>query len=231
MGVLRVSKKKHQLTTMSNDVKTDTPTTDSSTTEPAKKDDKTKPNLVKRLVTFLFSILLKLGLTTTVQLLLFLIGLIWLCCHQYLCLSTTEFKMRGTYFSEAALLTESARISYNLENANEASKLSQEYNKLETFATRMNWLDNALQNASPGRVHTYRHLFQSRSLDFDATVRSTSASDLSKRENVYAILEPRVGANRNEAIVLVAKHEASYETTRRTGNGPNGIGILISLLR
>ena len=200
-----------------------------------------KPNIVKRGLSYATTKILLLGKTSTCQCLLFLLGLFWLCGHQYINVSTSEFKMRGTYFSEASLLSENAQIKFQGDQAKVSIALSQEYLGLapSSFATKMNWLDRQLQQANPGRIQTYRHVFHTPSVELNA-----SRTPTYRRENVYAILEPRVGANRNEAIVLMAKHRAGVDIATRTtattaataaaaSSGPatGGVGLLLSLLR
>ena len=216
-----------------------------------------KPNLVKRVVTYILSFLLRIGLHSTTQILLFLIGILWVCFHQYICASTSELKMRGTYFSESSLLSENAEIMFNFDNVQEVMNLSQQYQQIgqaaaaaaaadassstTTFGEKMDWLDSAMRNASPGRIRTYRHVFHHADVSVDTTDTTTPSTKRSRssqrRENVYGILEPRVGANRQEAIVLVAKHRASSPASApapapaTSARGPDGVGVLLSLLR
>ena len=209
-------------------------------------------NPIKRLIQYLLHLLLRIGMTNTAQIILFFLGLLWLCCHQYICLSTSEFKMRGTYFSEASLLSESAEFTWTSKHAKDAYDLSEEYRllflkKSSNFTERLNFLENTMEWSSPGRIQTYRHVFYSKSVQFDssATKTKTTMTTMSKendqneergdekrrrkrRENVYGILEPRVGANRNECIVLVAKHNAREKSLRQ---GTSGVGLLLSFLQ
>jgi hypothetical protein len=180
------------------------------------------------------------GKSSAVQTVLFMLAIVWLCSHQYINVSTFEWKMRGTYFSESSLLAENANIGFNTEASRNSILLSQEYQQIPSNE-KLKWLDQKMLSASPGRVHTYRHVFYKKSLSLRrSSVSSSSAGSsagsnkMTRRENVYGILEPRVGANRNEAIVLMAKHRANvnnHNGEEENHSGPDGVGILLSFLQ
>ena len=165
---------------------------------------------------------------------LFVLGACWALLHQWFCASTGELKMRGVYFSEAALLSEHSKIAFDTADARLAVDLSHTYSTLPTTTGaggRLAWIREQLHIADPGRIRTYVQTFQARPVQ--------AGGDSELRTNLYGVLEPRVGTTRNEAIVIMAKHLAYQDTSGNEEHlGDNadkasagGLSLVISLAR
>ncbi len=214
-----------------------------------------RPNLVKRVLGGAGSAALRCGTSGAAQACLFLLGVLWCGLHQWVCVSTTEPKMRGTYFSEAALLSESKHVGFTTADAHVAYALARNYSRVAADAAaditatdrrrrRLDWLRAQLLLADPGRVTTFEQHFQSPPLQLDAPWRvpgrpaEDGSSSPPMRTNIFAVLEPRVGTTRSEAVVVVAKHRAADDQdaalvdsqTPQEGS-PGGVGVLLALAR
>ena len=85
---------------------------------------------LKRAVAKVAGKLLALLLSPAGRCALFLLGAAWALLHQWACASTGELKMRGTYFSEAALLSEHSHVAFSRSDALLALHLARNYSRV-----------------------------------------------------------------------------------------------------
>ena len=146
--------------------------------------------------------------------------------------------MRGTYFSESALLPEHGSTGYSTDDARFAVELSHNFSRLprDDVRRRLNWIRSQLHLADPGRIKTYEQPISVAQMH----TQQKRVPSGRNHTNIFAVLEPRVGAMRSEAIVVVAKHRLHSSSTQGTQDPlgsdevremPGGVAVVLSLVK
>ncbi|GBG31609.1 Glycosylphosphatidylinositol anchor attachment 1 protein [Hondaea fermentalgiana] len=140
---------------------------------------------------------------------LFLAGLIWVGLFPLVCITTGELKCRGTYFSENALSPGLGDISSSAVSTRTMRELED-----EVFAA-------ALKAGDRGRTEILAQSLESLGLE-DVHVEGNS--------HVSAVLRPHTGADRRDAIIIVAQGHLSQKVDAEAGTqGCTSVGIVLGL--